>query len=308
MKFKLTLIIFSIGLILGVGLSPWASSKPQQAFISPVENVQALENSQINSKKDSNTLKKMFSKFDQQQKLLKPDNKILGEKTQNTNPSPSAQPIKVKSIKSGNLTIAVFGDSMVDTMETNLPYLEKKLKSFYLNIKFNLLNYGIGSQNAKDGNNRFNNSFSYKDRNYLSILNSNADIIIVESFAYNPMDSVDEYDQNLRSILNKAKDSGKKIYFLATIAPLKKNFGKGPGGVNWDNDTAWNHATKIQEHMERGIAIARDLSIPIIDCYHTTLQNNGEGIVSYVNSHDGIHPSVAGHNYIAEKIAKTIEF
>jgi lysophospholipase L1-like esterase len=96
------------------------------------------------------------------------------------------------------------------------------------------------------------------------------------------------------------------VIFLATIAPLKTGFGKGPGGVNWDIDTAWLHALKIQSHIEAGLAVAAEINLPVIDCYHLTLQDNGEGISKYVNSHDGIHPSEAGHQYIARLITEKL--
>ena len=36
---------------------------------------------------------------------------------------------------------------MVDTMGTNLPYLDKYLKNYYPLMSFSFFNYGIGSEN-----------------------------------------------------------------------------------------------------------------------------------------------------------------
>jgi len=211
------------------------------------------------------------------------------------------------SDKKGHRTLVLYGDSMIDTMETNAPYLQNALQKIYPNISFDLLNYGIGAQPASKGLERINTSFEYKDRSYLPALEAKADIYIVDSFAYNPMENLAEYESALRGILEQFKSNGKPVYLVATIAPLKSNFGKGPGGVNWESDIAWTHATKIQTHIEKAIAVASYLNIPVIDCYHQTLQSNGEGIASMVNSHDGIHPSVAGHQFIAKQVADFIE-
>ena len=47
---------------------------------------------------------------------------VLGEETSNE---------ELVSTRSGSLTIAIIGDSMVDTMETGLPYLAKILNPKY---------------------------------------------------------------------------------------------------------------------------------------------------------------------------------
>src|SRR3989344_7760281 len=89
-------------------------------------------------------------------------------------------------------TIAIFGDSMADTMGENLEYLQKSLKSKYSRTSFNLYNYGIGGQNVADGLARFGSAFSYQSRSYPPITQIKADVIIVGSFAYNPFASHDK--------------------------------------------------------------------------------------------------------------------
>ena len=290
-------------MLAGLIISPYAINRPEDLLISPSKDLFAQEKmsniSPINTNQSSksNQLVQLFVTYDQEQTKLNQTQQVLGQFIS-----------KSISEKTGTKTIALFGDSMVDTMDTNLPYLAKSLQNIYPNVQFTLLNYGIGAQTVVKGLSRLSEEFNYKDRQYPAILASKADIFIIDSFAYNPMENIDEYENKLRQLLTQIKAVGKPVYFLATIAPLKANFGKGPGGVNWESDTAWTHATKIQAHLEKGIAVAKSLEIPIIDCYHPTLQTSGEGTSDYVNKNDGIHPSVAGHQYIASYIANMLEF
>ncbi|NMC36519.1 SGNH/GDSL hydrolase family protein [Candidatus Beckwithbacteria bacterium] len=304
MKLKFLLIFFALGALFGLGVSPWLNTRPQQVLLSPVSQIEAYSEPETDTQSQSNvtetgkTIDSYFAYFDHEQ------NKLLA-----SNPSEIPQVLGAEtSSHSGHSTIAVFGDSMTDTMGTNLPYLASALESYYPNMDFDLLNYGIGSQNVTQGLARVTQNYSYQDRNYPPITQANADLIIVESFAYNPLDAseIGTYQQNLSSLLSQLKNSNAKVVFLATIAPLKSKFGQGPGGVNWDQDTAWNHATKIQSFLEAGLATASNLGIPTLDLYHATLQDNGEGIASLVSTHDGIHPSVAGHTYIAQQLAAYI--
>ncbi len=308
---KLAIIIFGLGAVVGLIISPFTHISPNDILASPTQELFArqeplpIQNNRSAYKPNSKSrLATIFKYYDKEQVLLNSSVQILGTSTKSESSTTIiSQPL---SLITGTKIIALFGDSMVDTMETNAPYLQNSFARLYPNMHFTLQNYGIGAQPVTKGLARLKEPLNYKDRQYPSILESNADIYIIDSFAYNPLESIDEYTTALTELLTQFKASGKPVYLLATIAPLKSNFGKGPGGVNWDSDTAWTHATKIQTHLEKSISIANSLAIPVIDCYHPTLQSNGEGIKTFVNSHDGIHPSVSGHQFIAQQIAQSI--
>jgi len=200
---------------------------------------------------------------------------------------------------------------MVDTMGENLEYLANALKSKYPQTHFNLYNYGIGSQNIVGGLARFNNAFSYQTRNYPPLPQIRPDILIVGSFAYNPLEppDVNRYYSTLSQLVQAAKSVSSQVYMLAETAPLRKDFGKGPGGVNWSDDTSYSHSADIIQLMESDIALSKTLNVPLINAFYPSISNAStkEGTRSYVATHDGIHPSVLGHQFIANIIVNTIK-
>lgn len=303
LPWKYTVTFLLSGMIIGLMISPWTDRKPQDVIISPVPEVYAQnpepEVLPVQEPEGSDSIEKMFTYFDWEQRdKQQPRSTVFDLIDHLPTVSNTVTPVM----------IALFGDSMMDTMGTSSPYIVDAMKEYFPNRPAAILNYGIGAQNAKAAALRVSQPYEYKDRSYPTLGSSGAQIIIIESFAYNPLDTTEmsDYQASLRIIIQEAQKSGAKVAFLATIAPIKTNFGKGPGGVNWPSDQAWNHATKIQQFMEAGITVARELNIPIIDVYHKTLQANGEGLPNLVSSHDGIHPSEAGHQVVAKMLIEAL--
>lgn len=198
---------------------------------------------------------------------------------------------------------------MVDTMGENLDYLDKEMMARYKNVKFKFYNYGIGSQNVVEGNKRFDVPFSYQTRSYPRINEIKADIIIISSFAYNPLYPYNKnlYLENLKDLIAKSKNTGAKVYLLAEIAPLKTGFGKGVGGVNWDEAKTKEHVGLIIQNLDSAVALAAQTNTPLINAYKASQVDSKYGNKLYVGSHDGIHPSVEGEIFMAEQIAETLK-
>lgn len=218
-------------------------------------------------------------------------------------PTPTPKPAKNKYI------IALFGDSMIDTMGENSEYLQKSLNKRYPEVRFNLYNYGIGGQNVSLGLARFDKPFSNRDRNYPPISELNADIIIIGSFAYNPFSphNRDKHWLTLTKLVDEAKKTGVGVYLLAEIAPLKIGFGRGPNGINWPENLAREQARHIVEQLENTVALAETLEVPLIDAFSQSQVDGKFGNPNYVDSHDGIHPSKLGHMFMADLIAETLK-
>lgn len=237
------------------------------------------------------------------------DIKLPPAPSQQENQAPTPTPT-IKLSKS-YYTIAVIGDSMVDTMGERMEYLEGALKKKYPETTFFLYNYGIGSENAEMGLDRFNKDFKYKDRNFPAISKIQADIIIVGSFAYNPFSPHDR-DKHWLTLTKLVQEALKKkdanVYMIAEAAPLRRNFGKGPGGPNWDSNTSFTHSGHIIEQLENVIALGRNLNVPVIDVFHKSIGNESlkEGKREFVDTYDGIHPGVKGQEFMAEEIANAL--
>ncbi len=346
MKLKKTLLIFLFGLIVGVGVSPLASKKPQEIWDSPVSLTMArtqdfhspvwegevlgmMADSNLQPRKtfgdimaDSNQQEEVSSKTQDQQEVFvkevieKEEKKPLLESkdedqlVRSEEEEAESEQEKTINQKSGSMTIAVLGDSMVDTMGEHLPYLDRALKEYYPNYFFNLLNYGAGATNIEYGIYRLTNDHQYLDEPVPSLISTNPDIVIVESFAYNPWggekSDLDRHWLAMAKVVDILKAQTKaKILFLSTIAPNKANFGAGPAGVNWGKDQAWEHAEKISKYLENTLAFASSQNISVVDAYHPSIVG-GHGNLELINPGDHIHPSVAGCQFVADLIAKKL--
>jgi lysophospholipase L1-like esterase len=231
--------------------------------------------------------------------------------TDNPRVVPTIIPSPTAALKKETYTIAVFGDSIIDTMGERLEYLEKSLKTKYPETMFRFYNYGIGSQNVLDGINRFDQDFSYMTRHYPSLPSLRPDIIILGSFSYNPFFPSDKkkHSEMLQSLVGRAKQITKNTYLLAEIAPIKLHFGQGPSGVNWKDDESYEQATHIIEQLDNVAVVGKKTNTPVIDTFGPSQVNSEkEGRKDYINQSDGIHPSIEGHQFMADKIAETIKF
>lgn len=231
----------------------------------------------------------------------KVEEEIKGEKKEDSD----------QSNYSGKITIAVIGDSMTDLMGPGLPYLKTVLQNYYPRAEFNLLNYGVGAENIEKGLERIKNDYSYKEKHYSSLASVNPDIVIIESFAYNPFENQEaELDRHwlaLTRMVDFIKSQTKaQIIISITIAPTKEKFGQGPGGVNWSQDLAWQQANRINQYLENAVRFAQSTGLPLVDVYHQTLLSNGEGNLDYISSHDHIHQNEAGNKLIARLLGRKI--
>ncbi len=225
--------------------------------------------------------------------------------------SPSVTPTpSTMSLKKQSYSIALFGDSMIDTMGENLEPLQKVLANTYPDTKFNLYNYGIGGQNVEQGLMRFESSFVNRERNFPPLSTLRPDILIIGSFAYNPFSTHDKNKHYtlLKELITKSKAISSNIYLLAEIAPLKNGFGSGKNGVNMPEDFAYQHAKNIIEQLDNIVNLASSENVPLINAYHKSRIDGIFGDPYLVNKDDGIHPSAAGHAFTAKLIIASIKF
>lgn len=300
---KKTLAIFLVGIILGVFLSQFTLNTPKQIITSPVvfslaqteDLVLPVTSGEILGVKD-HVEGGGFGKI-----LIEQKEAEVATQTMKISQQPEA---------TGSLSVAVLGDSMVDTMGEGLPYLQSSLKKLLPNFQFSLYNYGVGAQDLDYGIFRLQNDYQYLGKTIPSLLSVKADIVVIESFANNPWGSeksdLDRHWLSLAKAVEIVKQNSQaKIIILATIAPSKKNFGRGPGGVNWDQATAYRHAEKVNLYLENALRFAQSQNLPFVDAYHPSIIN-GDGNPSFISVNDGIHPSVAGCEFVSQLLAEEI--
>lgn len=206
-------------------------------------------------------------------------------------------------------TIAIYGDSMEDTMGEKLDRLAAELQAQYPSISFQLYNYGIGAENVSMGLARFETEFSYKTRHYPPVSQLKPDILILGSYAYNPFIPYDrnqhwlEYSQ----LIERALATGADVYVLAEIAPLQTGFGVGPSGVNWPTLLANEQSEHIKEQLTNVVGLAALKEVPLVNAFAASELGAGWGNKAYVSTNDGIHPSEEGQKLMAKLIAQQLE-
>ncbi|OGK18651.1 hypothetical protein A3G67_02215 [Candidatus Roizmanbacteria bacterium RIFCSPLOWO2_12_FULL_40_12] len=145
------------------------------------------------------------------------------------------------------------------------------------------------------------------------LLSQNYDLILVESFGYNPLsqfgleEGLRQQSLALEGLMKKLISTFPRaaIVFVATIAPNKQNYAK----MTQPNYSAEERAKGAEErisYIKNHIQYATDNNIPLINIYEKSLTENEDGNVMYVNPTDDIHPSFAGVDFIGHEIGNFI--
>lgn len=234
---------------------------------------------------------------------------VLGAST--TSPQPELPPSQATPT-SKTITVALLGDSMIDTLGPDFPRLKDSLLRYYpKDFNFNIVNYGKGSDTIEGGLKRLVEDYEYKSATFPSLISLAPDIIVVESFAYNNFGNTQEgFDRhwlNLGAIVStiKAKLPNTKIVLHTTIAPNAIVFANGIPGMNFSAVEKLEKTQTIKYYLERTITYAQSQGIILADAYTPSLVGpNGDKL--YIDKVDNLHPSTDGKDLIANIIAKTI--
>ena len=215
-----------------------------------------------------------------------PAPRVLGVETTAT-PTPTPTPTAPLA-RNKSYTIAFLGDSMIDTMGPGLPAVKSLLGN-----NFTLLNYGVGATNIEYGITRITSDYNYLGNQIPALSTTHPDVVVLESFAYNPFPDADGGVNRHWLDLAKAVDTlrqnipGVKIVIAATIAPRPSEA------------MSEDHVRVIRSYLESTIAFAKSLGIPLANAYDGS-------VASYTNSGDHIHYSDAGRIFFAQKLAAAI--
>lgn len=225
------------------------------------------------------------------------------------NPFPYQWPAIPK--KDSYVTVLV-GDSMVKALGRNANQLRLDLINYYPGHEFVNYNYGFGSTNILSLSERVNEQTTDDGESYPPIIKEKFDLIIIESFAYNPLSdfSIQEglqkqtevFDNVVKQIIKAHPNS--VLAIMATIAPSKEHFAQGVYDLEPEERQKW-----VEErigYIDNAINFARERNLPLINVYEKSLTEDGKANLKFINSDDFIHPSDEGVRLISQTIADFI--
>lgn len=238
---------------------------------------------------------------------------VLGEATAAATPTPTPT-VTVRSTQKRSYTITLLGDSMIDTLGPVGGGLAARLNSIYPNATFTIINHGVGAENIDSGLRRLTNGYSYLGLGRNSVVSEKPDVIVVESFGYNPYplpdlgDALTKHWLKLAEIVDAIRRElpGTKIVIAATIAPNWDVFGDGAPFISMSPEGKRTKVEEIKKYIESTIGFAKSQGLPLANAYTPSLDGNGNGKLTYINPGDHIHYSDSGRGLMAGKITDAI--
>lgn len=232
---------------------------------------------------------------------------VLGATTEQA-PTPNPTPKRLPTRKD-TFTIAVLGDSMVDTLGPGVPHLAAELRAYYPGVSFQILNYGVGATNIEYGITRIMSDYDYLGNHIAALASTSPDLVVLESFAYNPLpvtDGVTRHWLDLARMVDTLRSSlpGSRLLIVSTIAPNASIFGDSI--LNWSPEEKQRKVTEIKEYLDSTIKFAQSQRIPAADVFHPSLGADGNGKLAYINPGDHIHYSDAGRELFARIVSNAI--
>lgn len=227
--------------------------------------------------------------------------------------SPTAS-IATRTARKRAWTVTLLGDSMIDTLGPVGSGLAQRLNAIYPNATFTIINHGVGAENIDSGLRRLTNGYSYLGLGRNAVVSEKPDVIVIESFGYNPFPQADINDAltthwlRLAAMVDTVHQQlpETKIVIAATIAPNWDVFGDGAPGISFTPEGKRTKVEEIKKYLENTIAFAKSQSIPLADVYHPSLDTNGNGKLGYINGGDHIHYSDSGRALFSQTVANTI--
>jgi lysophospholipase L1-like esterase len=203
--------------------------------------------------------------------------------------------------------ILLVGDSMTHALGPHGGRLIDWLQAKFTGKGFLVDNYAY-STNALTLPSFLNNETKTWDLTFPPILKTEYDVLIIESFGYNPLSDhpldeglriqTDMLTQTVKTLIRDKPHS--LVVFMATIAPNKTNFGQRT--INLTPEGRAAAAAERVTYIKNHISYAQAHNIPLIDVYEKSLAANGDGSLKYISVDDYIHPSPDGIELICEKI------
>jgi hypothetical protein len=198
-----------------------------------------------------------------------------------------------------NISIALLGDSMIETMDTNI--LNNSILKYYPNNTFDIVNFGSPSQTIEYGKKRLENE----------IVPLKPDIIVLESFAYNNFGNTEEginrhwLELGAITTIIKNKLPKTKIILATTICPNPIVFGNG-SEFRFSSMEKQEKVKTINLYLQNTINFATSQKFIISDTYSISCDKLSQGLPELISIQDNIHPSELGKQLFADTLSQTI--
>lgn len=218
--------------------------------------------------------------------------------------------------KSDKYIVFLIGDSMTHAFGPRGGIFTELLREEYPDKNFEVYNYGKASINILQLPKILDEVEIQTDEGkYLRPVMSGEptpDVIILESFGYNPLSELGEkgglkkQEEVLAFIMKKLTDRypNTEIMFMAAIAPDRRTYSLSATGA--DEEGRWAQAVERMDYINNHMKFAREHNIPLIDTYTPSMDSEGDGDIKYINPDDDIHPSAEGLAHMARIMVKRI--
>lgn len=238
-----------------------------------------------------------------------------------SSPTPTPTPFVFRTYNPPNIeskdtyTVFLVGDSMTHALGPHGGSFYTFINNLYKNHNKGVLvdNYAVGSKSILFLDELITTQTTYWDSTFEPLLSREFDLVLVESFGYNPLSqfAIDEgikrqtqaLDELMTTLITTHGHSA--IVFVATIAPSKANYAKN---VLFNLTAAERtlHAEERMAYIKNHISYAQSHNIPVINIFEKSLNDQGDGDLKYINPDDYIHPSFVGVDFIGLEIANFI--
>lgn len=217
--------------------------------------------------------------------------------------------------KKSNYAVFMIGDSMTLALGPHGGKFSEFINELYKkdNSFVSIDNYAQGSSNILSVGDQLTKKTTYWDSTFEPLLSRKFDLILVESFGYNPLSSlgleegIKRQNVALSELMTKliSTHPTSAVVFVATIAPNKENYAKKVL-LNLSTEDRKKQAIERIAYIENHINYAKAHNIPVVNIYEKSQNSQHDGVLKYINPDDYIHPSFEGVDFIGHELANFI--
>ena len=213
--------------------------------------------------------------------------------------------------------IAMIGDSMTVALGPHGGGFSEYINSLYKKKETDpqriLIDNYASSSSILAVNEQLSKKTTRSEYTFGPLLSEDYDLILVESYAYNPLSQYgiengikkqnESLDKLMAAIITARPHAA--IVFVATIAPNSQNYAKATQ-INRSAAERKEQAEERIAYLKNHRDYATKHNIPVVNIYEKSLTAKGDGNMEYIDPSDDIHPSAVGVIFIGKELANFI--